>query len=126
MIIRNKTVKAFENIMIRRKLASFHSVFPHDGPTAVENIENIYDDILEFSRPVSGRTLFEAWTYQVSYRRGLYSKSVRRAAWKLLLLQIGNGTTAPLVQALARRPLVEGKEFLSTLMTTCMSHVDEL
>jgi len=53
-------MKAFENIMIRRKLAAFRSVLPHHDPTTVKNIEKIYDDILEFSRPVSGRTLFEA------------------------------------------------------------------
>jgi len=120
-------MKAFENIIVRRKLASFRSVFPHDDPSEVKNIDGIYDDILEFSRSVSGGTLFvEAYTYRVSYRPDLYSKSVTRAAWKLLLLQIGNGPTSPLVQALAKRPPVEAGIFLSTLLTTCMDDVDEL
>jgi hypothetical protein len=48
-------MKAFENITIRRKLASFRPTFPHDDHTTVENIEVIYDDVLEFSRPVVGR-----------------------------------------------------------------------
>jgi hypothetical protein len=53
-------MKAFENVMIRRKLASFRAVFPHGDPTAVKNIERIYDDILEFSRPVSRGTVIES------------------------------------------------------------------
>ena len=120
-------MKAFENLIVRRKLASFRSVFPHDDPTKIKNIEGIYDDILEFSRLVSRRTLFvEACTDRASYRPGLYSESVTRAAWKLLLLQIGSGPTSSLVQALAKRPPVEARVFLSTLMTKCMSNVDEL
>jgi hypothetical protein len=67
-----------------------------------------------------------ACTDQVSYRPGLYSESVTWVAWKLLLLQIGSGPTSPLVQVLAKRPPVEARVFLSTLMTKCMSSVNEL
>jgi len=101
-------MKTFENMAIRRKLASFRSVFPHDDNTTVKNLGGIYDDVLEFSRP------------------GQYSESVTRAAWKLLLLQIGQGTMSPLLQAISKRPPVEMKSFLSALMTTCMSDVEEL
>lgn len=48
----------------------------------------------------------------VSLIPGLYYESVRRT-WKLLLSQIGNGATSPLMQALARRSPVEEKIFLS-------------
>ncbi|KIM86149.1 hypothetical protein PILCRDRAFT_335112 [Piloderma croceum F 1598] len=101
-------MKAFKNLIIRRKLASFRPVFPHDDSTNVDNIESIYDDILEFTRP------------------GLYPESATRAAWKLLLLQIGHGPTSLLMQALAKRPPVEVAFFFSTLMSTCMNDVDEL
>ena len=60
-------MKAFENIIVRRKLASFRSVFPHDDPSKVENIDGIYDNILEYSRSVSGGILIvEACTYRES------------------------------------------------------------
>jgi hypothetical protein len=43
-------VKTFESINIRRKLAALGTVFPHDDKTAVKNIMEIYNDVLEFSR----------------------------------------------------------------------------
>ena len=45
-------MKILENIAIRRKLASFRSVFPHDDNTTDKVLGGIYDDVLEFSRPV--------------------------------------------------------------------------
>jgi len=120
-------MKAFKNLVIRRKLDSFRSVFPHDDTSKVNNIESIYDDILEFTRPVSERMTFvKACAYQVFQRPGIYSESTTRAACKLLLLQIGHGPTSLLMKALAKRPQVEVAFFFSTLMTTCMNDIDEL
>jgi hypothetical protein len=39
-----------ENLVIRRKLASFRSVFPHDNDTMIRDIEQVYDDLLELTR----------------------------------------------------------------------------
>lgn len=45
-------MKTLGSIYVRRKLAYFHSVFPHDDKTTVKNITDIYDDVLEYSRSV--------------------------------------------------------------------------
>jgi hypothetical protein len=66
------------------------------------------------------------WSYRTSSRPGLFSESVSRAACKLLLTQIGNGTTSLLIQALNKKPSFEVKVILSTLMATCMSDIEEL
>jgi hypothetical protein len=47
-------MKAWKNISIHRKLASFRSAFPHYDHSNVRDIERICSDVLEFSRPVSG------------------------------------------------------------------------
>ena len=47
-----KIMKTFQKLVISRKLASFRSVFPHDDDTTVENLGEIYDDVLDFSRLV--------------------------------------------------------------------------
>ena len=120
-------MKTIESLIIRRKLASFRSVFPHDDDTAVENITRIYNDVLEFSRSISPGTIFaKAYAHRITSRPSLYSESVTKSAWKLLLLQIGNGTTSHLIRALGQWPLIEVKVFLSTLMATCMSDVEQL
>jgi hypothetical protein len=47
-----KIMKTFKKLVISRNLASFRSVFPHDDDTTVENLGEIYDDVLDFSRLV--------------------------------------------------------------------------
>ncbi|KIM71281.1 hypothetical protein PILCRDRAFT_830444 [Piloderma croceum F 1598] len=101
-------MKAIKGLTIHKKLASYRSAFPHNDRTDVRNVTEIYNDVLEFSRP------------------GLYSESVTRAAWELLLTRIGSGTTSQLIQALGRRPLVEVVAFLTTLTTSCMSDAERL
>jgi len=46
------TIRGIENLVIRRKLASLRSMFPHGNDTTIGNIEQLYDDILELSRCV--------------------------------------------------------------------------
>jgi hypothetical protein len=46
-------MKTIESLIIRRKLATFRSVFPHDDDTTVQNITGIYNDVLEFSKSIS-------------------------------------------------------------------------
>jgi hypothetical protein len=119
-------MKAFENINIRRKLASFRTVFPHDDHYTDKNIEGIYDDVLGFARPVTTGLNFVHKAYWPSFRPGKYTESVTRAACKLLLLQIGSGATSLLMQALNKKPSGDVKVVLSTLMASCMSDVEEL
>jgi hypothetical protein len=55
--VTKKSMKTFENLTLRRKLASFSAVFPHDDNAVAKNITGIYDNILEFSRSISSRTI---------------------------------------------------------------------
>jgi hypothetical protein len=99
----SQTVTCFsqESLRIRRKLASFGSVFPYDDSTD-ENIEGICDKMLEFARPVANGLDSVYKTYWTSSRSGMHTQSVTRAAWKLLLLQIGSGATSLLMQAIKK------------------------
>jgi hypothetical protein len=54
-----KVMKAIESLTIRRKLASFSSVFPHGDDAAVKNLSRIYNDVLEFLRSISSRNELE-------------------------------------------------------------------
>ena len=46
------TKKTFGIMSGHKKLSSFHFIFPHDDDTTVENLGEIYDDVLDFSRLV--------------------------------------------------------------------------
>ena len=120
-------MKTFESLVIRKKLASFRSVFPHGDNPAVKNIAGVYVDVLNFSKLISTTAIsVNPCTHQPTSRLGLYSESVTKMAWKLILLQIGNGTTSYLTQALSKRPPDDARIFLSTLMTTCVSDAEQL
>jgi hypothetical protein len=47
------TLRGVENLVIRRKLVSLRSHFPHDNGTVNRKIEQIYNDVLELTRFVS-------------------------------------------------------------------------
>jgi len=67
-------MKAIERLILRRKLASLRSAFPHDNDSTELNIANIYIDVMEFSRSIiiyfSTRN-----AYRNSSRPGLYPES---------------------------------------------------
>jgi hypothetical protein len=64
-----KIMKTFESIVVRRKLASFRPIFPHHDRTSVKNIEGIYGDVLEFSRPVAVNIIFvNLWAHEWSFQ----------------------------------------------------------
>jgi hypothetical protein len=44
------TLRGIENIIIRRKLATYRALFPHMDDTPIRNIDSIYENILELSR----------------------------------------------------------------------------
>jgi len=117
-----KTIKSFT---IHKKLASCRAIFPHDDHAEVKNVARIYDDVLKFSRSVPSVTIF-CQNIRIYSRPGLYSESVTRVAWELLLMQIGSGATSNLLQALGKQPPVEVQVFLSTLMTNCMNDVERM
>jgi hypothetical protein len=120
-----KALKVFGGITVRRKLSSLRSVFPHTNDTAIKDIAGIYNDVLALSRLGCISMSIGLLFIDNSFRPGVYSESVTRAASKLLLEQIGSDQTDHLTQALTRRPLVEVQHFLCTLMTTCMNEVEQ-
>ena len=120
-----KAMKTIKSFTIHKKLASCRAIFPHDDHAEVKNVARIYDDVLKFSRSVPSVTIF-CQNIRIYSRPGLYSESVTRVAWELLLMQIGNGTTAHLIEALRKQPLTEVQVFLSTLTTSCISDVERL
>ena len=44
------TLRRVENIVIRRKLSTYRSLFPHTDDTTIKDIDSIYENILELSR----------------------------------------------------------------------------
>jgi hypothetical protein len=119
------TLRGVENLAIRRKLASFRSVFPHKNDTTIENIELIYDDVLEISRLVPSYLIFltrlRACRGIVNiFRPHLYSKAVGRAARQLLIVQINSRENHHLIKALDGWPQVEVRFFLSEIMSFYM------
>ena len=71
-----KIMKMFESIVVHRKLASFHPILLHHDPTVVKNIEGIYGNVLEFSKPVAVNIIFiKVWAHGWSFRYGLYSET---------------------------------------------------
>jgi hypothetical protein len=46
------TLRGVESLVIRRKLASLRSIFPHKNDAVIKNVEDVYDNVLELSRSV--------------------------------------------------------------------------
>ncbi|KII85734.1 hypothetical protein PLICRDRAFT_45091 [Plicaturopsis crispa FD-325 SS-3] len=69
-------LRGIANFNIRRRLAAIASVFPHDDDTAPAGIDEMYDDLLDLSRP------------------DFYGENVRGSALRLLFSQIARGQTA--------------------------------
>jgi hypothetical protein len=44
------TLWGVENIVIRRKLSTYRSLFPHTDETTIKDIDFVYENILELSR----------------------------------------------------------------------------
>jgi hypothetical protein len=44
------TLRGVENIVIRRKLSTYRSLFPHADETTIKDIDSVYENILELSR----------------------------------------------------------------------------
>ncbi|KAF9458494.1 hypothetical protein BDZ94DRAFT_1270583 [Collybia nuda] len=80
------TLRGFDRIIIARHLATITRIFPHtdEEGARIRNIEGIYDDLLEFSRP------------------GMYSVEIRHKALGYILGQIGMNETRCLISALSR------------------------
>ena len=117
------TLRGIDNLVIRRKLTSLRSVFPHGAQ--VKNIEQVYDDILELSRYILDSLSYlmcSRPTYRLSRPR-LYTKTIGQAAMRLLMAQIGSRNTYHLINGLDQWPEVEVRLFLSQVMSTYLLDV---
>lgn len=94
------TLRGFDRIVMNRHLTTVIHSFPHTDAEAsnIQNIQEIYDDLLEFSRP------------------GMYSADTGERAIGIILRQIGMGHTRQLVRAIARWHLAELHLLLSEIL----------
>ncbi|KIK61126.1 hypothetical protein GYMLUDRAFT_243799 [Collybiopsis luxurians FD-317 M1] len=90
-------LKGVENVVISRRLSSISSHFPHKRLANIPELNEMYRDLLELSRP------------------GLYLDSYRIHSLQLLMAQISFRHTAELVKALSTWPLIELRLLLSDL-----------
>ena len=44
------TLRGVENVVIRRKLSTYRSLFPHTDDMTIKNIDTVYENVLELSR----------------------------------------------------------------------------
>jgi hypothetical protein len=44
------TLRGVEIVVIRRKLSTYRSLFPHADDTAIKDIDSVYENVLELSR----------------------------------------------------------------------------
>jgi hypothetical protein len=44
------TLRRVENVVIRRKLSTYRSLFPHADDTTIRDIDSVYENVLELSR----------------------------------------------------------------------------
>jgi hypothetical protein len=86
------TLRGVENLVVRRKLASLRSVFPHRNDTTIKNIEQHYDDVLELSRYVYTLCTLSCDLRNVHGMSGLTS-TLKQSA-KLLYVCLGCKLTA--------------------------------
>ncbi|KII83342.1 hypothetical protein PLICRDRAFT_180429 [Plicaturopsis crispa FD-325 SS-3] len=93
------TLRGIANVIIRRRLASIASVFPHEDDEPPEGVDSMYDDLLDFARP------------------GFYSQSIRKSAMQLLLVQIGRCATAHMIPRILDLPSVDIHVLLSELIS---------
>ncbi|RDB19867.1 hypothetical protein Hypma_013011 [Hypsizygus marmoreus] len=85
------TLRGLGRIVMAKHLATVTHSFPHtdEQASSIRNIDAIYDDLLEFSRP------------------GMYSAETSDKALGIILSQIGMGQTRFLIKALSRWHSVE-------------------
>jgi hypothetical protein len=114
-------LRRMEMIMIRTKLTAVRGAFPHGDDTVVQNIEAIYDNVLELSRYVVALLNVKVSVAMPKHicRPGLSNANFRKQALKLLLSQIGRRKTRHLLRYLMKWPVVEIALFLSEVMA-CM------
>ncbi|KAG6840097.1 hypothetical protein C0991_008995 [Blastosporella zonata] len=91
------TLKGFGRLVMARHWAVVVHAFPHRDEQEIR--DEIYQDLLEFSRP------------------GLYSHDINRRAMALIMAQIGAGQTRHLIRALSQWHTVELHILLSGILT---------
>jgi hypothetical protein len=119
------TLRGVENVVIRRKLSTYRSLFPHADDTTIKNIDTVYENVLQLSRYSSHPFIPHiGWlpyrTDRTMYRPNLYSKNTTQAALRLMMIQIARRETLHLRKALQKWPTVELQFFLSQIMDMSM------
>lgn len=101
------TLRGLDRIVMAKHLATVIHSFPHTDKEAsnVQNIQEIYDDLLEFSRYIF--PLFSAQSLSIQHRPGMYTTGICDKALGFILRQIGTGHTHHLIEAIARWHSVE-------------------
>ncbi|KAF9466981.1 hypothetical protein BDZ94DRAFT_95506 [Collybia nuda] len=95
----NFTLRGAEYVIIRRRLNTIASNFPHRNTCHIQGIDQMYRDILELSR------------------RGLYHDTIRTRALTIILVQVGSRQTQQLIKCLLHWPPIEIKIFITELTT---------
>ncbi|KZP30492.1 hypothetical protein FIBSPDRAFT_1038162 [Athelia psychrophila] len=105
-----KAFKALKDIPLRRKLASYLSMFPHEDQPNVNtsNVAEMYSDLLRSIKP------------------GAHSEPVVRLAMKILVTQICSGRTSYLLNLLMAKLQSEMRQIISTICSFCMKDLEDL
>lgn len=113
-------LRAIEILIIRRRLNTIASFFPHEDKE-VEDLTAVYDDVLELARCVARFSrVYTSSPYANIHRPGAYPLLiVGKHALRMLLPQVASCQTSRLVEHLSQWPTVEVTLFLSDILT-CM------
>lgn len=110
------TLRGLDRIVMAKHLSTVVHSFPHTDKEAanIQSIQEIYDDLLEFSRCVVVRWLHN-FSSTEHCRPGMYSADIGDRALGFILRQIGMSHTRQLIWAIARWHPVELHLLLSEI-----------
>lgn len=110
------TLRGAEYVILRRRLDVISAKFPHQNTDKFLGIDQMYKDILEFSRCVQAKFYLICHPYP-SNRRDFYLDTIRDRALTMILVQIGSRQTQKLIEHLLKWPFIEIKIFITELTT---------
>ena len=119
------TLRGIENIIIRRKLATYRNLFPHMDDTPIRNIDSVYENVLELSRYIIHTAESSKNLTSQPRRPKHYSKNTTRVALQLIMTQIAGRETHHLRKGLLKWTVTQRKYFLSQIMNASMQPYEE-
>lgn len=112
-----KVKDRIDNLIIKRRLVTIRSRFPHEERVTFPNMREAYSDLLELSR------YFLSWINGIDIKQllslsrpDLYRAQYRRQALVILLTQIGTRQTTYVIEGLQKWPAIELKLVICQLM----------